>query len=591
MLTVRDDACRDNARAMVRLAGGSRGHGTTPSTAATTTTTNDDRRRATGGRALKIRMLLADGSFRGGSASRTRKGNRDKAADDDDDDPASRQRASIADARAAEMRELNQQLCRRIRRVDERQVNRLLRQAPNLNLGRLLFRRELPQPNKARRAVKLPLPNTLRSLVRELGLLDEPDRRTRVRLFVARCLALGYAYRTANRYYLLLRRVGVFDNPRTGQPVALRPDKFAFADSGRMHVRPVSKRSFAKLVTHLHRNFSEYTAPLLVAVYTGLRTFEILQWNTSTLRELRDKQTIVAIIRKQTVVRDASAAVTAYGAADRDNAEDGEDDDGLVFCGDEEAAASTVVGNGHGGAVANELDAGEGGPVDGGDRSSDQLAAATIVRNADSYWRPVYSTRLLWFVDRMIELYRDEYEQYERTGLAVMLFHVGPSTLVNRMRNAFYEANGYMPPYGFGIHSCRNMLAEIMSERTDSLTSIQAFLQHRKMSVTRRYVHADFNYVRDEYDRLTKHELANAKALLRPPPATARRSDDCRGSDCDNEESREAVEPVDLQRVSRPSDAQEANRVTRVVNEAHEERTRWLLHGTKRGESCPATTK
>lgn len=591
MLTVRDDACRDNASA-VRLAGGGRGVGTTTTTTTTSTPANDDRRRATGGRALKMRMLLADGSFRGddsgSAASRTRKGNRGKAADiDDDDDPASRQRASIADARAAEMRELNQQLCRRIRRVDERQVNRLLRQAPNLNLGRLLFRKELPQPNKARRAVKLPLPNTLRSLVRELGLLDEPDRRTRVRLFVARCLALGYAYRTANRYYLLLRRVGVFDNPRTGQPVALRPDKFAFADSGRMHVRPVSKRSFAKLVTHLHRNFSEYTAPLLVAVYTGLRTFEILQWNTSTLRELRDKQTIVAIIRKQTVVRDASAAVTAYGAADRDYAEDDEDDDGLVFCGDE-AAAPTVVGNGHGDSVANGIDAGGGGGD--GDPQPDQLAAATIVRNADSYWRPVYSTRLLWFVDRMIELYRDEYEQYERTGLAVMLFHVGPSTLVNRMRNAFYEANGYMPPYGFGIHSCRNMLAEIMSERTDSLVSIQAFLQHRKMSVTRRYVHADFNYVRDEYDRLTKHELANAKALLRPPPATARRSDG-RGRDGDEVETREAVEPVDLQRVSRPSDALEANRVTRVVNEAHEERTRWLLPGTKRGESRPATTK
>lgn len=511
MLSTRDKSCKTNEAEILRRKATV---GTIASVACGCTTT-PKQRKASASQVLRLQLLV-------GNEQRSQ-------AKPNEDDEGDAQQKAMCEARVDEMRDLNQKLCKRIRRVDERQVNRLLQQAPELNLGRL-FRKPLPTPNKTRRSVKLPLPNTLRGIVRELALLDEPDRRARVRLFAARCLSLGYTYRTTDKYFQLLRRVGVFDLPN-GQTVSLRPDKFAFAESGKMHVRPVSKQSFAKLVTHLHRNFSEYTAPLLVAVYTGLRTFEILQWNTSTLRELRDKQTLVAIIRKQTVVRDSHDS-TLDGHVPRvaDQSESGGDDNNYQDEDDQDLCPTQVVVGG-------------------------REAVST-----DSYWRPVYTSRLLWFVDRMIELYRDAWSSYERTGLPVMLFNVGPSTLVNRIRTAFYQANGFMPPYGFGIHSCRNMLAEIMSERTDSMTSIQAFLQHRNISTSRRYVHADFNYVRSEFDRITKHELADVRRSLDPA-----------GGDTSSKQK------VDLLHPARDTDATEDEVATRRVNESHEDRTRWLM--------------
>lgn len=521
MLSIRDESCKRNNDQIRKRSAFSGETATLPSTSQSVKSVEcgcvTKPRKATASKILRLQLLVSSEQQK----SQESQSNAETPHDEE---------TVISEARVDDMRDLNQKLCKRIRRVNEKQVNKLLNVAPDLNLGRL-FRKPLPAPNKTKRSVQLPLPNTLRSIVRELGLLDEPDRRARVRLFAARCLALGYTYRTTDKYYQLLKRVGVFDLPN-GQTVSLRPDKFAFAESGKMHVRPVSKQSFAKLVTHLHRNFSEYTAPLLVAVYTGLRTFEILQWNTSTLRELRDKQTLVAIIRKQTVVRDT-------------------------------ARNSFLNGN-----SPASLDEKQSGYDDHSDQDQDDhnLCSAHVFdtedRATDSYWRPVYTSRLLWFVDRMMELYRDAWLNYERTGLPVMLFNVGPSTLVNRMRTAFYQANGFMPPYGFGIHSCRNMLAEIMSERTDSMTSIQAFLQHRSISTSRRYVHADFNYVREEFDRITKHEMADVKRSL---------------------DSSEAVQeagkkqPVDLLHPTRDTDAEEEEIVTRRVNEMHEDRTRWLM--------------
>lgn len=79
--------------------------------------------------------------------------------------------------------------------------------------------------------------------------------------------------------------------------------KLVFANSGKPHTRTVETNDFGKLVRHLQNNWSEYTAPLLLAVFTGLRTFEVLQTSAEHVLQLQRGSVEVNIRRKQTLGR------------------------------------------------------------------------------------------------------------------------------------------------------------------------------------------------------------------------------------------------------------------------------------------------
>lgn len=322
-----------------------------------------------------------------------------------------------------------------VRRIDENKLNSLLDTVPADEAAKII-QRALPTPSKkrfvTRRTSPLPLTKTVNSIVTKLSLLDEPDFENRAKMFIGYCRVRNYALNTTVRYFKIAQQNGAFGPPGA---VSIRPDPSAF--TGRTHTRIVSTENFTRTFKYLLNRWSEYTAPLLVAFYTGLRTMEILQFTGFTLYQLQNRQPSVNVKRKQTVISDE--------------------------------------------------------PV---------------------YWRPVYTTHLTMFIDRLTELYGDEYEAYTRSSISVGLFYVTPKTLANRLRLAYYKANGSSPPLGFGIHSCRNMLASIMAETTKNLPAIQLFLQHQSVKTTERYIKTDLKYIRDQFNRITDQEFANVRLNL-----------------------------------------------------------------------------
>lgn len=346
-------------------------------------------------------------------------------------------RDTVADVR--EIGKLSSEIASTLRRIDEKKLNRILDVIPSDKL-RKIVRKPLPKPTPLRRQVTLRTPPRVRALIQDAALLDEPDPNRRMQLFIGFCRFRRYSYNTTATYINLLKSRGVFgDDP---QAITVKPSKLAFADSGKSHERMITMDSFVKMFKYLRENFTKYYAPLLVAMYTGLRTFEILQWSVQTLYQLRSRHEYVSVQRKQTVI---------------------------------------------------------------------------TMDSESTYWRPVYTTRFLHFIDQLVDLYHEEYQVYEKDGIDDQLFPVTPKTLSNRIRILYFEITGHHPPFGFGIHSCRNMIATLMANETENITAIQTFLQHRSVVTTQKYINVDLRFVRKEFDRLTRKELSSINEDLAIP--------------------------------------------------------------------------
>lgn len=325
---------------------------------------------------------------------------------------------------------LTHELSTSLRRIDENKLNSILEVIPNDKLQKIV-REPLPKPSKIRKFVERKTPTKLKILIRDTAILDEPDYEKRMKLFIGFCRFNKYSYNTTQKYINILKSRNVFGE--NANEITIKPSRLAFANVGNLHERAITVESFVKLSKHLHENFSKYNAPLLIAIYTGLRTFEILQWMMQVLYQLKMRQEYVSVLRKQTVI---------------------------------------------------------------------------TVNSEPTYWKPVYTTRFARFIDQLVNLYNEEYAIYLKHGINAKMFNFTPKTLVNRLRQAFFESNGYMAPRGFGIHSCRNMIATIMSNETDNISSIQAFLQHKDVTTTKKYINVDLAFMRKEFDRLTRSELA-----------------------------------------------------------------------------------
>lgn len=203
-------------------------------------------------------------------------------------------------------REVTSSSSRKVRSLDEVRLNTLLDTIPNADLKALIYK----PPNqdiiiKQKQRVTLDrkkLPNRLASIITTLGLLDETDYRKRLYIFAGYCRYMNYSINTATKYLSLMKSHGLFgrDNDH------LTIDKSSFVDSGRIHTRTFSFEAFKKFLLYLHQNFTKFTAPILLACYSGLRTFEILQFSNITLHQLALKQTTVSIFRKKTFRRTKS---------------------------------------------------------------------------------------------------------------------------------------------------------------------------------------------------------------------------------------------------------------------------------------------
>lgn len=370
-----------------------------------------------------------------------------------------------------------------IRKINENKLNERFDDLP-VEVLRNLVRRKLPEPDRKREIIvaktKPVITKVLSNIVTSLALLDEPSMRKRLELFIGYCNYKQYTFNTTKQYLKILKLNNFFgnyiaddekcvnnnnnidsiddddhDNNVNSKNIdiynndscydgmllkLLRPDKLAFAHRGNHHIRVVSMNDFNTFVKYLYDNFSTYTAPILIAAFTGLRSFEILQFSTYTLYQLLNHHQPIAIRRKQTVIK-------SYDIE----------------------------------------------PI---------------------FWSPIYNTHLNTFVENLRDLYLDDYNIFLQMQLNVKLFYITPKTLGNRVKSLFYNATGRMAPNGFGIHSCRNMLAMLMAQKSENIFAIQQFLQHKNTKTTRTYIKADFTHTTNEFNRLTNYEFSDINKKL-----------------------------------------------------------------------------
>lgn len=204
-----------------------------------------------------------------------------------------------------------------IKRLDETKLNKALRGMPPDMVAKLV-RKQLPLPNRVRPRLldftgKRRISNgRVHQSVTDLGLLDEPCLETRLRHFIAWCRLSNFTENTTKTYVQMLRHAGVFGPTADDYPSHIKPDSVSFDDSGRHHVRIVSIADYTTYFKWLAANLSRYTAPLLVAAYTGLRSFELLQMTMYTLFQLKTRQPNVKIRRKHTVAAAMASEAMNY---------------------------------------------------------------------------------------------------------------------------------------------------------------------------------------------------------------------------------------------------------------------------------------
>lgn len=314
----------------------------------------------------------------------------------------------------------------RVKVLDSAEINKILHSLPPEIISKVIKRRN-PKPSRKRETLRPPrrIPQNLVNAIDSLKLLDEPSYDARVNLFLGYCSALkNYSYNTVLRYFTILKENDVFGDS------VLMPSKLGFMDLGKRHTRTVSVKDFVTFARKLHNHISLYTMPIILALYTGLRSMEILNMSTFVLYQLSNRTPVVKLKRKQTNVKPGSDPV---------------------------------------------------------------------------YWEPVYTANFAIIINLMLEMFSKECRELDRYNIDVKLFNVTPKTLANRIRTLYYTYLGRLPPHGFGIHSCRNMVAIIMNGDSEhnNKVAIQTFLQHKSLKTTIAYIKADFSHVVAEFDRIT----------------------------------------------------------------------------------------
>jgi len=94
------------------------------------------------------------------------------------------------------------------------------------------------------------------------------------------------------------------------------------------------------------------------------------------------------------------------------------------------------------------------------------------------------------------------------------LFNITPATLCNRLKTIYVKVTNVAPPLGLGVHTCRYLMAMIMTKNSKNLAHVQHWLQHKSIRTTQRYVHVDQTYTKEAFDRITRLSFASLRADL-----------------------------------------------------------------------------
>ena len=184
--------------------------------------------------------------------------------------------------------------------INEQKINKLIARStlPQKFITNLT-RKKPTEPERPKYIVKpLAWSNASKMILdifKRLNLLDETDYQKRVFTFIGYCKYRNYSLATTRKYFNEAKRLGVFG---LVEEIKVIPDTLFFPKT--VHNRMLSDSVFIKFIEHLYTNWSPYTAPLLTAFHTGLRSIELLQFDTKILDQLLTRKVYVDIFRKDT---------------------------------------------------------------------------------------------------------------------------------------------------------------------------------------------------------------------------------------------------------------------------------------------------
>lgn len=136
----------------------------------------------------------------------------------------------------------------------------------------------------------------LLNIVKYLNLLDIENEEIKIKIFLAFCRESKWSLNTVYSYLGILRKCKILSSDSKFTAIKPIPQYF----KGQMHFRVVSLENWKKFFIFLHKNITLYSIPVLISIYTALRTMEILQFTNNTLYELISQNEMINIIRKKT---------------------------------------------------------------------------------------------------------------------------------------------------------------------------------------------------------------------------------------------------------------------------------------------------
>lgn len=136
------------------------------------------------------------------------------------------------------------------------------------------------------------------------------------------------------------------------------------------------------------------------------------------------------------------------------------------------------------------------------------------------FWKPVYNTYFNLFINKLIQLYKNDYENFcsnknnAMVKLNRKLFYHCQQTLLNRNAILYFRATEQLLPLGFGIHGYRTMMATILADETNNILIPQRYLQHKSVKTTEKYIHTNLLRVEKEFNRLTQKSMGHLSSIL-----------------------------------------------------------------------------
>lgn len=113
---------------------------------------------------------------------------------------------------------------------------------------------------------------------------------------------------------------------------------------------------------------------------------------------------------------------------------------------------------------------------------------STSQKNKIISWVPIYTKNFENIIDRFLILFEEEINLYTKHNQIFPLFTISNKSLNALFKSSLRSFANFNPPKGFGIHSIRNMSAELIANQTQNILPVKRFLQHSNIKTTEKYI-------------------------------------------------------------------------------------------------------